>query len=142
MASAGSEENIPKPKPKLKPAAPAAAPKRPAPPSQALSNLHSARSAQEAEDQQRLELKDSVDARLLTWKGGKETNIRALIASLETVLWPELGWQKVGMAEVVTPSQVKVRYTKAIAKLHPDKVRFSSHSVCPLGTFFWFEFML
>lgn len=123
-AGAGVEEQ-PKPKPKL---AAAAVPKRPspqhipAPPSLALAKLHDARTAQEAEDQQRLELKDTVDSRLNTWKGGKEKNIRALISSLETVLWPELGWQKVGMAEVVTPSQVKIRYTKAIAKLHPDKV--------------------
>ena len=79
-----------------------------------------------------------MDAQLLARNDGKETNIRVLNASLKMVLWPELGWQKVGMAEVVTPSQVKVRYTKAIAKLHPDKVRFSSHSVCPLGTFFLF----
>jgi hypothetical protein len=127
MAGAGtasasmSEESKPKP--------PAATPKRPPPrpqnpqaPSQALTNLHSTLSAQESEDQQRLELKDSIDARLRAWKGGKETNIRALIASLETILWPELGWQKVGMAEVVSPGQVKVRYMKAIAKLHPDKV--------------------
>ena len=75
------------------------------------------------EDQQKHELKDVVDARILAWKGGKETNLRALIASLENVLWPELGWQKVGMHELITPSQVKIRYTKAIAKLHPDKVR-------------------
>jgi hypothetical protein len=46
-----------------------------------------------------------------------------LIASLETVLWHKLGWQKVGMAEVASPGQVKVRYAKAISKLHPDKVR-------------------
>ncbi|OBZ70135.1 UBA domain-containing protein 7 [Grifola frondosa] len=78
--------------------------------------------AAEAEDQERYELKDGVDARLSAWKGGKETNIRALIASLEMVLWPELGWQKVGMHELVTPAQVKIRYTKAIAKLHPDKL--------------------
>ena len=68
------------------------------------------------------DLKDSVDARLMAWRGGKETNLRALIASLENILWPEVGWQKVGMSELVTTSQVKVRYMKAIAKLHPDKV--------------------
>ena len=79
--------------------------------------------AAEAEDQERHALKDAVDARLIAWKGGKEANLRALIASLDAVLWPELGWQKVGMHELVTPAQVKVRYTKAIAKLHPDKVR-------------------
>ena len=85
--------------------------------------LKQANQEMEAEEQTRLELKDSVDSRLATWKNGKETNLRALVASLDTVLWPELGWQKVGMAELVTPNQVKIRYTKAIAKLHPDKVR-------------------
>ena len=95
----------------------------PTPPSEALTRLKQANEEAEAEEQTRLELKDSVDSRLATWKKGKETNLRALVASLDTVLWPELGWQKVGMAELVTPSQVKIRYTKAIAKLHPDKVR-------------------
>jgi tetratricopeptide (TPR) repeat protein len=94
----------------------------PTPPSQALSKLREANKAAEAEDQARHELKDTIDARLLAWKGGKETNIRALIASLDSVLWPELGWQKVGMGDVISPSQVKIRYTKAIAKLHPDKL--------------------
>lgn len=110
-----------KSKPDLLPTRPSARPGG-STPSQALNKLREATNAQEAEDQERHELKDTVDARLIAWKGGKETNIRALIASLHIVLWPELGWQKVGMAEVVTPSQVKIRYTKAIAKLHPDKV--------------------
>ena len=76
-----------------------------------------------------MDLKDSVEARLSAWKTGKETNVRALVASLDTVLWPELGWQKVGLHELVTPGQVKVRYMKAIAKLHPDKVcHLASHN--------------
>jgi len=97
--------------------------RRPTPPSEALTRLKQANQDAEAEEQARLELKDGVDSRLGAWKNGKETNLRALVASLDTVLWPELGWQKVGMAELVTPNQVKIRYTKAIAKLHPDKVR-------------------
>lgn len=107
-----------KPKP-----GPAPRPSGPSRPSQASKRLKEAEEAQEIEDNERIQLKDSVDARILTWKGGKEANVRALIASLETVLWPELGWVKVGMHELVTPSQVKIRYTKAIAKVHPDKVR-------------------
>jgi hypothetical protein len=95
----------------------------PTPPSEAVARLKQANQDAEAEEQARIELKDSVDSRLSAWKNGKETNLRALVASLDTVLWPELGWQKVGMAELVTPNQVKIRYTKAIAKLHPDKVR-------------------
>ena len=119
-APAATAPAPPKPKPQAKPR-----PVRrvPTPPSEALNRVREANEAAEAEDQERHELKDAIEARLMAWKGGKETNIRALIASLETVLWPEVGWQKVGMHELVTPAQVKIRYTKAIAKLHPDKVR-------------------
>ena len=110
--------------PSSRPTATRPPPRRgPTPPSEALTRLKQANQEAEAEEQTRLELKDSVDSRLAAWKNGKETNLRALVASLDTVLWPELGWQKVGMAELVTPNQVKIRYTKAIAKLHPDKVR-------------------
>jgi hypothetical protein len=118
-APSASRANAPaRPKPRPPP------PRRgPTPPSEALTRLKQANQEAEAEEHARLELKDSVDSRLATWKNGKETNLRALVASLDTVLWPELGWQKVGMAELVTPNQVKIRYTKAIAKLHPDKVR-------------------
>ena len=85
--------------------------------------------AADAEDAEKHALKDGVDARLLAWKGGKEANLRALIASLDAVLWPELGWKGVGMHELVSGAQVKVRYTRAIAKVHPDKVSTSCFSV-------------
>ncbi|KAI0371504.1 hypothetical protein BV20DRAFT_965253 [Pilatotrama ljubarskyi] len=113
-----------KPKPKPKPVS-----RVPTPPSEALNRVREANEAAEAEDQARHELKDSVDARLAAWKAGKENNIRALIASLDTVLWPELGWQKVGIHELVSPSQVKIRYTKAIAKVHPDKLNAQNTTV-------------
>ena len=90
---------------------------------EAVKKLRQANEEKEKEEETKLALKDSVDSRLNAWKAGKETNIRALVASLDTVLWPELGWQKIGMHELVTPGQVKIRYMKAIAKLHPDKVR-------------------
>lgn len=118
------------------PSAPAAKPKprtttpRPTRPvdvssSAAVSDLRAAAAAQEAEDEQRAALKDSVDARLTAWRGGKETNIRALLASLDLVLWPEVVL-KVGMHELVTDKQVKIKYMKVIARLHPDKLAGAS----------------
>jgi sirohydrochlorin ferrochelatase len=92
---------------------------------EALARVQAATAAAEKEDDARHALKDSVDARLLAWRGGKEANLRALLASLDTVLWDGAGVQKVGMHELVTPAQVKVKYTRAIARLHPDKVRTS-----------------
>ncbi|KAL5508336.1 SWA2 [Sanghuangporus vaninii] len=96
---------------------------------EAVKKLRQANQALEQEEQAKANLKDSVDARLLAWKAGKETNVRALVASLENVLWPELGWQKVGLHELVAPNQVKIRYMKAIAKLHPDKINSSNTTV-------------
>lgn len=126
MVAAERQETSGVPPPRAAKPRPATArppPRRgPTPPSQALSNLKKANDASEAEDNAKYELKDVVDSKLLAWKGGKETNIRALISSLDSVLWPELGLQKTSIAELVTPAQVKIRYTKAIAKLHPDKL--------------------
>lgn len=116
-ASSSTAAVKPRPKPKPKPVT-----SRPTPPSDALNRVREANQVAEAEDQEKHVLKDEIDARLMAWKGGKESNIRALIASLDTVLWPDLGLQKVGLHQLVSPSQVKIRYTKAIAKLHPDKV--------------------
>lgn len=61
---------------------------------------------------------------LLDWTEGKERNIRALLSTLHTVLWEgESRWTPVGMADLVTPAQVKKQYRKAVLVVHPDKVR-------------------
>jgi hypothetical protein len=83
----------------------------------------------EADDTLKHQLKDSVDARISAWKNGRETNIRALLASLDMVLWDEIlsGGVKVtvGLGELVTNAQDKKGYVRAIAKVHPDKVKLN-----------------
>ncbi|KAF8515905.1 hypothetical protein JB92DRAFT_2912505 [Gautieria morchelliformis] len=101
----------------------------PARPSEALTRVRAANTAQEKEDQSRHDLKDVIDARVNAWRTGKENNLRALIASLEVVLSSTFGWQTVGMSELVSPRQVKVQYTKAIAKLHPDKLNVNDYTL-------------
>lgn len=93
--------------------------------SAAVADLRKAAQALEAEEEARLKHKDHVDNKITNWKTGKETNLRALIASLDTVLWDDIvkeGGLKVGMHELVTDKQVKIKYMKVIARLHPDKV--------------------
>ncbi|CAE6429755.1 unnamed protein product [Rhizoctonia solani] len=116
-----------KPKPRPRPAPARTVPSNPE--DSAVHRLKVANAAADAEGDQKHALKDSVDTRILAWKGGKENNIRALIASLDTVLWPELGWTKVGMHELVMPNQVKIKYVRAIAKVHPDKLNTGSTTV-------------
>jgi hypothetical protein len=92
----------------------------------AVSELRKAASAAEAEDTQRMAAKDGVDAKIVAWKAGNETNIRVLMSTLHKVLWEEAvaGGLKVGLHELVTPKQVKIKYMKVVARLHPDKVSF------------------
>ena len=98
---------------------PSTSPQGPTPPSQALNKLRKVTDAAEAENQQRHELKDAVDGRLID---GKEANLRALLASLENVLWPEPGWTKVGMHEVITPAQKRSTSAASMATSVPVKV--------------------
>lgn len=127
-------------KPAQKPPAPAKRPPAPAPKkpsalddlqggslstggsSEAVSRLRAANQAAERADEEKFALSERVDARLNAWKGGKQDNLRALLASLDTVLWPEAGWKKVNMSELILPNKVKVQYMKGIAKVHPDKI--------------------
>ncbi|RMD43722.1 hypothetical protein DV735_g1465, partial [Chaetothyriales sp. CBS 134920] len=89
---------------------------------QGLSRLRAANAALDRADDEKFALTDAVDLRIKTWRDGKHDNLRALLGSLDTVLWPEAGWKKISMADLVLPGKVKVQYMKGIAKVHPDKI--------------------
>ncbi|XP_034946030.1 cyclin-G-associated kinase [Chelonus insularis] len=56
------------------------------------------------------------------WTEGKKGNLRALLCSLHTVLWPEADrWQRYEMHQLVTAADVKKAYRKACLAVHPDK---------------------
>jgi tetratricopeptide (TPR) repeat protein len=94
----------------------------PAKDSEAVKRMKAANAAAEKADDEKFALTDIVDAKLIAWKGTKSDNLRALLGSLDKVLWPEAGWNKVNMGDLVMPNKVKIIYMKAIAKVHPDKV--------------------
>uniref|UniRef100_H3A4J6 Auxilin n=1 Tax=Latimeria chalumnae TaxID=7897 RepID=H3A4J6_LATCH len=65
---------------------------------------------------------DPEKLKILEWIEGKERNIRALLSTMHTVLWEgETRWKPIGMADLVTPEQVKKVYRKAVLVVHPDK---------------------
>lgn len=117
-AAAATPSSAPKPKPVPRPSntQPSAASQ------EALKKIRTANQKAEKEDAERYQLLDSVEALIESWRKGKEENLRALLANLDSVLWSELGWKKVGMAELVIPKKVKLAYMKAVAKTHPDKI--------------------
>ncbi|KAI9217792.1 hypothetical protein BC828DRAFT_390269 [Blastocladiella britannica] len=91
--------------------------------SAAVQGMRAAERAAEAEADKALAAKDEIDAMVLAWRKGKEANLRTLLSSLDTVLWKELGVPTPALSDLITPQQVKVRYMKVIAKLHPDKLK-------------------
>lgn len=103
--------------------------------SEALERLRAAHRAAEREGDEKLALADKVDARVAAWRDGKRDNLRALLTSLDNILWEGSGWKKVGLHELVVASKVKVVYMKAIAKTHPDKVspEYLHLRLCKLG---------
>ncbi|KAH7071354.1 hypothetical protein BKA63DRAFT_418765 [Paraphoma chrysanthemicola] len=94
--------------------------------SEAVKRMKAANAAAEKADDEKFALTDQVDAKLIAWKGTKSDNLRALLGSLDKVLWPEAGWNKVNMGDLVMPNKVKIIYMKAIAKVHPDKISQSA----------------
>ena len=149
MISTGGQENIGSsfsssssvPKQSLPKVKPSPRPPPSTQPSKALLAHQATTLRAEADDTLKYQLTDSVDARISAWKNGKETNIRALLASLDMVLWDEIlsGGVKVnGLGELVTNVQVKKGYMRAIAKVHPDKVKLDCLSFISSLLMGWF----
>lgn len=110
----------PKPEASVKKAQPAAVN---VPPSgQGVDKLRAEAAVQEKNELQRQALLDEVGDKITAWSKGKEGNLRALLASLDTILWPAANWKKVSLADLVLDGKVKVIYMKALAKVHPDKI--------------------
>ena len=94
----------------------------------AVSRLRAANAAADRVDDEKFALADVVDSRVKKWRLGKENNLRALLSTLQNVLWEGSGWKEIGIGELLMPGKVKIHYMKGIAKVHPDKVSVSSLS--------------
>ncbi|KAF8405687.1 hypothetical protein HHK36_007764 [Tetracentron sinense] len=75
------------------------------------------------EQAERHRIAETLDAEIKRWSAGKEANLRALLSTLQYVLWPECGWQPVSLTDLITAAAVKKSYRKATLCIHPDKVQ-------------------
>ncbi|KAK1361405.1 Auxilin-related protein 2 [Heracleum sosnowskyi] len=75
------------------------------------------------EQEERHRLSATLDDDIKRWALGKEGNLRALLSSLQYVLWPECGWRPVSLTDMMTSISVKKVYQKATLCVHPDKVQ-------------------
>lgn len=75
------------------------------------------------EQQERHRISETVDIEIKRWAAGKEGNLRALLSTMQYVLWPGSGWQPVSLTDLITGASVKKAYRKATLCIHPDKVQ-------------------
>jgi hypothetical protein len=65
---------------------------------------------------------DPVSIKIRNWTQNKNGNIRALLSSLDEVLWPEAGnWNVPSITDMLNDNVVKKVYFKACLLVHPDK---------------------
>ncbi|KAH9622875.1 hypothetical protein KSS87_006275 [Heliosperma pusillum] len=65
----------------------------------------------------------AYETKVLQWSKGKEGNIRALLSTLQYVLWADSGWKPVPLVDIIEANAVKRAYQKALLRLHPDKLQ-------------------
>ncbi|XP_023731011.2 auxilin-related protein 2 [Lactuca sativa] len=84
-------------------------------------NERDMQSQKEQEERQRISA--TLDVEIKRWAAGKEGNLRAMLSTLQYVLWPECGWQAVSLTDLISGGSVKKAYRKATLCIHPDKVQ-------------------
>ncbi|KAH7655032.1 DnaJ domain-containing protein [Dioscorea alata] len=75
------------------------------------------------DQEERHRIAETLDIEIKRWAAGKEGNLRALLSTLQYVLWPECGWQPVSLTDLIIGASVKKVYRKATLCIHPDKVQ-------------------
>ncbi|XP_073057307.1 LOW QUALITY PROTEIN: auxilin-related protein 1-like [Primulina eburnea] len=75
------------------------------------------------DQEERHRISETLDSEIKRWAAGKEGNLRALLSTLQYVLWPECGWQPVSLTDLIMGASVKKVYRKATLCIHPDKVQ-------------------
>ncbi|KAL3721341.1 hypothetical protein ACJRO7_033779 [Eucalyptus globulus] len=75
------------------------------------------------EQEERHRIAETLDVEIKRWATGKEGNLRALLSTLQYVLWPECGWEPVSLTDLIAAASVKKFYRKATLCIHPDKVQ-------------------
>ena len=68
-------------------------------------------------------VRKKLEPRIKAWseEHGKKKHLRALLASLHTILWPEANWKQISIGDVLDDSKVKRNFHKASRVVHPDK---------------------
>lgn len=68
-------------------------------------------------------VRQKLEPRIKEWseEHGKKKQLRALLANLHTILWPDANWKPMGLGDLLDDKKVKLAFHKASRVVHPDK---------------------
>lgn len=69
------------------------------------------------------EVRKRLEPRIKAWseEHGQKKQLRALLGTMHTILWPDSGWTPVSIGDILDDGKVKKVYFKASRIVHPDK---------------------
>merc|ERR1712232_629324 len=91
----------------------------------ALQELRERERKVKAEEDAEDAVRRRLEPRIKAWseEHGKKKQLRALLASLHVILWPEAKWKQVSIGDILDDKKARRCYLKATLKVHPDKTK-------------------
>jgi len=89
----------------------------------ALAEVRAREEKKKAEEAEEDMVRKRLEPKIKAWseEHGKKKQLRALLASLHTILWPGAKWKQVSIGDLLDDKKVKVCFHKASRVVHPDK---------------------
>lgn len=89
----------------------------------ALQEVREREAKKKSEEEEEDIVRKQLEPKIKTWaeEHGKKKQIRALLATLHTILWPGAKWKQVSIGDLLDDKKVKKFFHKATLVVHPDK---------------------
>ena len=89
----------------------------------ALQEVRQREAKKKADEAEEDEVRKRLEPKIKAWseEHGKKKQLRALLGTLHTILWPGARWKQISIGDMLDRSKCKKFYHKATLVVHPDK---------------------
>lgn len=89
----------------------------------ALAEVREREETKKKEEEEEDAVRKLLEPKIKVWseEHGKKKQLRALLGTLHTILWPGADWKPISLGDLLDDAKVKKAYHKASRVVHPDK---------------------
>lgn len=89
----------------------------------ALSEMRQREEAKKKSDSEEDDVRKRLEPRIKAWseEHGQKKQLRALLGTMQNILWAEANWTAVGLGDLLDDSKCRKAFHKASRVVHPDK---------------------